>query len=120
MTTTFTLVLMITINTFGISFLSASKSKTTSHQSAKQSSSDWPIFARDLQGSHYNPLERAITPANVKQLKPKWTFETGGDVSSQPIVVNRVVYFGSWDGKEYAVDATTGRKIWEFDLKAPS
>jgi len=121
MTSTFALALLITINTLGLSFVSALQSpKTASRQTTSQSSADWPMFARDLQGSHYNPLERIITPANVKQLKPKWAFETGGDVSSQPIVVNRVVYFGSWDGKEYAVDATTGSKIWEFDLKAPS
>src|SRR6185369_16736768 len=64
--------------------------------------------------------ERTIAPANVSKLKPKWSFETGGDVSSQPIVVDQVVYFGSWDGKEYAVDANTGKKIWDFDIKVPS
>jgi polyvinyl alcohol dehydrogenase (cytochrome) len=31
------------------------------------------------------------------------------------VVVDGVVYFGSWDGKEYAVDAKTGKKIWEYD-----
>src|SRR5262250_1899153 len=121
MTTTFTIALLIIINTFGLSFASAFQSpKTAAHQAANKHSPDWPMFAYDLQGSHYNPLERSITPANVSKLKPKWVFETGGDVSSQPIVVDHVVYFGSWDGKEYAVDATTGKKIWDFEIKAPS
>ena len=39
---------------------------------------------------------------------------------SQPTVVAGVVYFGSWDGKEYAVDARTGKKIWEYECGSPS
>jgi polyvinyl alcohol dehydrogenase (cytochrome) len=83
-------------------------------------SSDWPMYGRGLAGGHYNPNEKAITPATVARLKPKWIFETGGDVSSQPTVVDGVVYFGSWDGKEYAVDAKTGKQIWAFDCGSSS
>src|SRR5262249_14245989 len=80
-----------------------------------QGSADWPLYGRDLAGSHYNPTEKKLTPETVGRLKVKWTFETGADVSSQPTVVGGVVYFGSWDGKEYAIDAESGKKIWEFD-----
>src|SRR5215213_5191971 len=45
-----------------------------------QSASDWPLYGRDLAGSHHNPHEKIITPANVARLKTKWIFETGGDV----------------------------------------
>src|SRR6185503_14179104 len=82
--------------------------------------SDWPMYGRDLVGSHYNPHEKQLTPATVARLKPKWIFETGGDVSAQPTVVGGVVYFGSWDGKQYAVDAKTGAKIWEYECGSPS
>lgn len=85
-----------------------------------QQSSDWPMYGRDLAGSHYNPDEKIITPATASRLKVKWIFETGGDVSSQPTVVNGIVYFGSWDGKQYAVNARTGQKIWEFEAGLPS
>jgi polyvinyl alcohol dehydrogenase (cytochrome) len=90
------------------------------HKKQANESCDWPMYGRDLAGSHYNPTEKIITPATVARLKPKWIFETGADVSSQPVVVDGVVYFGSWDGKEYAVDAKTGKKIWEFDANSPS
>lgn len=78
-------------------------------------SADWPMYGRDLAGSHYNPHEKKITPETVARLKPKWIFEAQADVSSQPTVVDGVVYFGSWDGKEYAVEAATGKKIWEYE-----
>lgn len=102
-------------------------SKTTDRANAKavatangQSASDWPLYGRDLAGSHHNPHEKTLTPSTVARLKPKWVFETGGDVSSQPTVVGEAIYFGSWDGKQYAVDAKTGKKIWEFETGLPS
>jgi polyvinyl alcohol dehydrogenase (cytochrome) len=95
------------------------ESKKSASSNGKQSS-EWPMYGRDLAGSHYNPHEKTITPATVARLKVKWTFETGADVSSQPTVVGDVVYFGSWDGKQYAVDAKTGKKIWEFETGMPS
>jgi polyvinyl alcohol dehydrogenase (cytochrome) len=102
------------------SFVPAQSSRLAAAKSAKpaangQGAADWPMYGRDLAGSHYNPNEKQLTPGSVGRLKVKWIFETGGDVSSQPTVVNGVIYFGSWDGKEYAVDAKTGKKLWEFD-----
>jgi polyvinyl alcohol dehydrogenase (cytochrome) len=82
--------------------------------------SDWPMYGRDLAGSHYNPSEKLLTPATVGRLKPKWVFETKDDVSSQPAVVDGIVYFGSWDKKQYALDAKTGKKVWEFNVGSPS
>ncbi len=81
----------------------------------KNDSANWEAFGRDVSGSHYNADETKITPANVAQLKPKWVFTTEGDVSSQPLAIDGVLYFGSWDGHEYAVNAKTGEKIWAYD-----
>jgi len=39
------------------------------------------------------PAEHSITPANVKELKPKWVFTTDGDVSATPTVDGDAVYF---------------------------
>src|SRR5437868_4198024 len=100
--------------------LAANKSAKAKNPANGQSSADWPLYGRDLAGSHYNPNEKQLTPATVRRLKVKWIFETGADVSSQPTVVNGVVYFGSWDGKEYAVNAKTGEQIWKFETGYPS
>ncbi len=114
---TWVLLLQVFVSSFthNSSFQSAAESPKKEPVNGQVSPSDWPLYGRDLAGSHYNPLEKIITPATASRLKTKWIFETEGDVSSQPIVVGGVVYFGSWDGKEYAVDAKTGKKIWEFE-----
>ena len=50
----------------------------------------------------------------------KWTFQTLGAVRSSPAVgTNGLVYFGSMDGKVYALDALSGLKRWERDLGSP-
>jgi outer membrane protein assembly factor BamB len=61
---------------------------------------------------------------NVYAINPngtqKWSFTTGADVESSPVVAidpidgNPTVYIGSDDNKVYALDAETGAKKWEF------
>lgn len=42
-----------------------------------------------------------------------WRFEAGV-IESSPLVENGVVYFGSWDGRVYAVDLETHEARWSF------
>lgn len=42
-----------------------------------------------------------------------WRFRAGV-VESSPLLVDGVLYFGSWDKKMYALDATTHRVKWSF------
>jgi polyvinyl alcohol dehydrogenase (cytochrome) len=46
----------------------------------------------------------------------KWAFKTGGPIAASPTVVGGTVYVGSWDGYEYALNATTGALIWKTFL----
>jgi len=114
------IVSVILLSLISLSLTAVSSWQKNKPPAAKSGPANWPMYGRDLAGSHYNPDETALTPATVARLKPKWVFETGADVSSQPAVVDGVVYFGSWDGKEYAVEAKTGKKIWEFDGGSPT
>jgi outer membrane protein assembly factor BamB len=43
-----------------------------------------------------------------------WTYQTGGAVDSTPAVSNGVVFVGSSDRSVYALNATTGAKVWSF------
>ncbi|MET0285461.1 MAG: PQQ-binding-like beta-propeller repeat protein [Polyangiales bacterium] len=77
---------------------------------------DWTSYGRDFSNSRNNPLETAITPANVGTLVPKWSF-TEGAVTSMPVVYDGVVYFGDWNARLHARDAKTGAEIWRAQVQ---
>src|SRR5437870_11884556 len=74
-------------------------------------SADWPMFGQNTANTAHNPTETKISTGNVKQLKVKWTFTTGGDVSARAAVVNGVAYFPDWGGNLWAVNASNGSLI---------
>jgi outer membrane protein assembly factor BamB len=57
--------------------------------------------------------ETLLNVSNAPSLHLLWSYATHGDVASEPIAVNGVVYAGSWDGYEYALNATSGALIWK-------
>ena len=63
-----------------------------------------------------NQGETFLSTANAGQLVNLWTYKTGGPIAAQATVVGNVVYVGSWDGYEYAIDATKGTVIWKTFL----
>ena len=73
-----------------------------------QSLVNWTMYRGDNSRSGYNAAETAITPATAANLKLKWIHGSGGSVFSQPIVVNNVVYWGSFDGWEHATNLSNG------------
>jgi outer membrane protein assembly factor BamB len=44
----------------------------------------------------------------------QWKFATGDVVHASPAVAQGVVYVGSYDGRFYAIDATSGQQKWVF------
>lgn len=56
-------------------------------------SSQWRIAGQNLNNTWSQPAEHSISPTNVQNLKPKWIFTTGGDVSATPTVDGDAVYF---------------------------
>jgi outer membrane protein assembly factor BamB len=58
------------------------------------------------------PLGPFISP------KPKWSFKTGGKVISSPTLSSdgKTVFFGSDDGKLYALTTADGKQVWSADL----
>jgi polyvinyl alcohol dehydrogenase (cytochrome) len=72
---------------------------------------DWTMGGQDLNNSRNQPTT-TIGPGNVAQLKLKWIFTAGGDISATPAVANGVVYFPDFAGNFYAIDASTGKAVW--------
>jgi outer membrane protein assembly factor BamB len=55
---------------------------------------------------------KVIFPAEVSRLRRAWTYTTGDAIESSPVVAGAVVYIGSQDHHIYALDASTGEKLW--------
>jgi polyvinyl alcohol dehydrogenase (cytochrome) len=79
-------------------------------------SGQWRIAGQNLSNTWSQPSEHSITPANVKELKPKWVFTTDGDVSATPTVDDDAVYFPDWAGNLFAVKKDSGRLIWSHKI----
>lgn len=79
----------------------------------------WPVYNGDFGATKYSPL-RQINRENVRQLKPAWVFHTGDQsgrstLECNPLVVDGTVFLTTVTIKAVALDASTGRKLWEFD-----
>ena len=72
-------------------------------QSFESRSDQWRIAGQNLDNTWSQPAEHLVSPANVKDLSPKWVFTTGGDVSATPTVSGNAVYFPDWGGNLFAV-----------------
>ncbi|HEY2403726.1 MAG TPA: PQQ-binding-like beta-propeller repeat protein, partial [Steroidobacteraceae bacterium] len=84
---------------------------------AAASPADWPMFGLNTQ----NTASDGRLLGDPSNLKVKWTFTTGGDVSARAAVVNGVVYFPDWGppgsgSNLWAVNANTGKMVWGHQL----
>jgi len=78
---------------------------------------DWFSFGGDDNGEHYSPLDQ-ITRVNVGQLGLAWSFDIDTfDAYTQPLAVNGVVYFAAGHSVIHALDARSGRLLWQYDPK---
>jgi outer membrane protein assembly factor BamB len=83
---------------------------------APAAAGDWPTYLHDPARAAANTGENTLSTANASKLTQLWTFKTGGVIAASATVVGGVVYVGSWDGYEYALDAKTGAQIWRTHL----
>ena len=83
---------------------------------AQNNAASWPMFGQNAANTATNPLETTLSTKNVYQLKAKWVYTTGGDVSARAAVVNGTVYFPDWGGNITAVSASSGKLIWSHQL----
>src|SRR5467141_1916694 len=84
--------------------------------SSESESGQWPIAGQNLANTWNQAKEHLINTANVKDLKPKWVFTTGGDVSATPTVDGDAVYFPDWGGNLFAVKKDRGHLIWSHKI----
>lgn len=78
------------------------------------SAGDWTTFMGDPGHTGYNAFETTITSGSAPNLKLHWKGKAY-KISAQPLVVNGVVYWGSWDGYEHAM-TLGGTRVWTTNL----
>ena len=72
--------------------------------------SQWPVFRSNAQATGVATGHLAEQP----ELIWKHTVEKGA-FESTPVIVDGVVYIGDMDGTFYALDLSSGNKLWTFD-----
>jgi quinoprotein glucose dehydrogenase len=90
---------------------------TCAQQARAQASAQPTVYGEYLGRDQFSSLGR-ISTANVRRLTLAWTYdigETGRRFEATPIVVDGVMYFPTPESKVIAVDAITGRRLWEYN-----
>jgi quinoprotein glucose dehydrogenase len=85
------------------------------------SDADWPNVGNDPGGTRFSTLKQ-INRANVRDLKPAWTYRTGDStgrstIECTPLVVDGRMYVTTCNPrvKVVALDAGTGSELWKYD-----
>ncbi len=80
---------------------------------------NWPAFGRNYSEQRYSPLDE-LNVETVKRLGLQWYLDLPGDntLNSTPLVVDGIVYFTGSFSRTRAVDAKTGKLLWEYDPKS--
>ncbi len=81
---------------------------------------NWLAVGHDYGDTRYSSLA-AINDANVGRLRLAWYYDldTHRGQEATPVVVDGVMYTTSAWSKVQALDAATGRLLWQFDPKVP-
>ena len=76
----------------------------------------WLAPGRDANGTYFSPL-KDINSGNVAQLGFAWDYRLGTrrGLEATPLVVDGVMYTTGNFGRVYALDAETGRELWQYD-----
>lgn len=77
---------------------------------------EWLAYGRTHSEQRFSPLAD-INLSTIKHLAPDWYIDLPDDKAlvSTPLVIDGVLYFTGTMNRIRAVDATTGKKIWEYD-----
>ena len=81
---------------------------------------DWPAHGRNYAEEGYSPLAQIHT-GNIQALGLAWEFPTGtrNGLEATPVVVNGIMFTTLPWSIVLALDAKTGKLLWQFDPKVP-
>src|SRR6266436_2373416 len=76
---------------------------------------NWLTYSGDYAGRRFSALDQ-INKGNAQGLTPKWVHQTMATdrFETTPLVVDGVLYGTGPDKRAFALDARTGRPIWQY------
>ena len=82
--------------------------------------SEWYQYRRTNDGAGFSPLKQ-ITPANVKNLEPIWSFSTGLTKGHEdvPQYHDGILFVVASYDVVFALDARSGKFLWRYDRDIP-
>ena len=92
--------------------------------STRMGGKDWITYGGALSNERYSSLTQ-ITPSNVGSLKGAWMTRLNSGRGSKykfeadPIVIDGVMYIATGNDDVFALDAKTGKKLWEYFSDIP-
>ncbi|KAA8548002.1 hypothetical protein F0562_004431 [Nyssa sinensis] len=87
------------------------------HEKGHRPSQDWLNHGGDIYNRRCAHGETKISPSTASKLSLKWKFNAGKDITATPAIFNGTLYFPSWNGYIYAVNASDGSLVWQQNLQ---
>ncbi len=94
----------------------ADRNITDKELSDEANTTDWLAYGRTHSEQRFSPL-KDINVDNIGKLKPEWYLDIPdkSDLISTPLVVDGVLYHIGNMNVVRAIDARTGKMLWEYD-----
>lgn len=82
---------------------------------------NWLTYSGGYNGHRFSPLKE-IHPNNVKRLVPVWAYQTNdlNKFETSPLVVDGIMYISEPPNRVAALDARTGRPLWQYRRDLPN
>lgn len=91
-------------------------------QNDAKTPSDVLSYGLGLKAQRYSPLKQ-INTKTVGALVPAWSYSFGGEKQrgqeAQALVHDGVIYVTASYSRFFAIDARTGKRLWEYDYRLP-
>ncbi|SFR89012.1 PQQ-dependent dehydrogenase, methanol/ethanol family [Sphingomonas jatrophae] len=95
--------------------LASAAGVAVSQRAGTPDGADWAAYGRTSEEDHYSPLEQ-INAGNISQLGLVWLADVDTfDSFTAPLAVGGVLYFGVGNSVVTAMDAATGKQLWQYD-----
>ncbi|MGH1405663.1 MAG: PQQ-dependent dehydrogenase, methanol/ethanol family [Rhodomicrobiaceae bacterium] len=109
--------LLVAASLFAVAPLHASDRNITDTELLDESNTaDWLAYGRTHSEQRFSPL-KDINLSNISKLKPAWytPLPDKSDIVGTPLVVDGIMYYVGEMNRIRAIDARTGKMLWEFD-----